>query len=108
MACLSWISPSNRHQLMSTIARRLKPGGLAYLGYNVTAGWASMVPVRSLMRMLTAASPERTDLAVPAMLDYIDRLKQAGAALFPGQPGHRGAPGRTSASRTRATSRTNT
>lgn len=83
---LSWISPSNRHHLMSTIARRLKPGGLSYLGYNVTAGWASMVPVRSLMRMLTAASPERTDLAVPAMLDYIDRLKQAGAAYFQANP----------------------
>jgi SAM-dependent methyltransferase len=83
---LSWISPANRHHLMSTIARRLKPGGLVYLGYNVTTGWSSLVPVRALMRMLTAASPERTDLAVPAMLDYVDRLKQAGALFFQANP----------------------
>jgi SAM-dependent methyltransferase len=83
---LSWISPANRHHLMATIARRLKPGGLVYLSYNVTAGWASMVPIQALMRMLTAASPERTDLAVPAMLDFIDRIRQSGAGFFQANP----------------------
>ena len=83
---LSWISPANRGLLMSVIAGRLKPGGLVYLSYNVTAGWASMVPIQMLMRMLTAASPERTDLAVPAMLDFIDRVKQSGAAFFQANP----------------------
>ncbi len=85
---LSWISPANRRHLMSVIDRRLKPGGLVYLSYNVTTGWASMVPVRALMRMLTAASPERTDLAVPAMLDFMDRLKRLGRGILPGQPLH--------------------
>jgi SAM-dependent methyltransferase len=83
---LSWISPANRGHLMSVIGRRLKPGGLVYLGYNVTTGWASLVPVRALMHMLTASSTERTDLAVPAMLDYIDRLRQAGALYFQAHP----------------------
>ena len=83
---LSWISQVNRSHLISTVSRRLKPGGLVYLSYNVTAGWAAMVPVRALMRMLTAASPERTDLAVPAMLDFMDRLKQSGAAYFEANP----------------------
>ena len=83
---LSWISPANRRHLMSVIGRRLKPGGLVYLSYNVTTGWASMVPVRALMRMLTAASPERTDLAVPAMLDFMDRLKDSGAEFFQANP----------------------
>ena len=83
---LSWISPANRHHLMSVIARRLKPGGLVYLGYNVTTGWTAMVPVQALMRMVAAASPERTDLAVPGVLDFIDRLKQAGALFFQANP----------------------
>jgi SAM-dependent methyltransferase len=83
---LSWISPANRHQLMSVIAGRLKPGGLVYLGYNVTTGWAAMVPVQALMRMVAAASPERTDLAVPNVLDFVDRLKQAGALFFQANP----------------------
>jgi SAM-dependent methyltransferase len=83
---LSWISPANRHHLMSVISRRLKPGGLVYLGYNVTTGWTAMVPVQALMRMVAAASPERTDLAVPGVLDFIDRLKQAGALFFQANP----------------------
>ena len=83
---LSWISPTNRNQLVQVIARHLKPGGLVYLGYNVTTGWASMLPVRTLMHMLTAASPERTDVAVKGVLDAVDRLKQAGALFFQAHP----------------------
>ncbi|HTI81615.1 MAG TPA: class I SAM-dependent methyltransferase [Acetobacteraceae bacterium] len=83
---LSWISPENRRHLIATIARRLKPGGLAYLSYNVTTGWSAMVPVRTMMRMLAVASPERTDLAAPGVLDFVDRLRQAGAAFFPAHP----------------------
>jgi SAM-dependent methyltransferase len=83
---LSWISHDNRRHLMATIARRLRPGGLAYLGYNVTTGWTAMMPVRALMHMLAVASPERTDLAVPGILDFVDRLKQAGALFFQANP----------------------
>src|SRR4051812_30922613 len=83
---LSWISPDNRRHLMATIVRRLRPGGLAYLSYNVTTGWTAMMPVRALMRMQALASPERTDLAVPGVLDFVDRMKQAGALFFQANP----------------------
>src|SRR5262249_33728537 len=83
---LSWISPENRRNLINTIGRRLKPGGVSYLSYNVTTGWTSMVPVRALMRALAQGNPERSDLAVPAVLDFIDRLKQGGAAYFVAHP----------------------
>ncbi|HEX4172114.1 MAG TPA: class I SAM-dependent methyltransferase [Acetobacteraceae bacterium] len=83
---LSWISPENRRHLIGVVGRRLKPGGLAYLSYNVTTGWSAMVPVRRLMRMLTMASPERTDVAAPGVLDFIDRLKAAGALFFQANP----------------------
>jgi SAM-dependent methyltransferase len=83
---LSWISAENRRHLFATIARRLKPGGIAYLGYNTATGWASMVPVRALMRQLVASSPERTDLAVKGVLDTIDRLREAGALYFAANP----------------------
>jgi SAM-dependent methyltransferase len=83
---LSWISPANRSHLFGALAKRLKPGGLAYLSYNVTTGWAGMIPVRALMRMLTVASPERSDIAAPAVLDFVDRLKQAGALFFQANP----------------------
>ncbi len=64
----------------------MKPGGLVYLSYNVTTGWSAMVPVRRLMRMLTMASAERTDIAAPGVLDFIDRLKAAGALFFQANP----------------------
>ena len=83
---LSWISPANRRHLVGAVAKRLKPGGLVYLSYNVTTGWTAMVPVQALMRMLAAASPERTDAAVPGVLDFIDRLKQGGALFFQANP----------------------
>jgi SAM-dependent methyltransferase len=83
---LSWISPENRRLLIGAVAKRLKPGGLVYLSYNVTTGWSSMVPVRALMRMLAVASPERSDAAVPGVLDFVDRMKQAGALYFQAHP----------------------
>ena len=83
---LSWISPANRRHLVGAVAKRLKPGGLVYLSYNVTTGWTAMVPVQALMRMLAVASPERSDAAVPGVLDFIDRVKQGGALFFQANP----------------------
>jgi len=83
---LSWISSANRHHLIDLIGRRLLPGGLAYLGYNAAPGWASMVPVRALMRLLLLGSEERSDLAVPGILDILDRIKEAGARYFQMHP----------------------
>ncbi|MGE4049285.1 MAG: methyltransferase regulatory domain-containing protein, partial [Acetobacteraceae bacterium] len=84
---LSWISPENQKALISVIGQRLRPGGIAYISYNVTTGWAGMVPLRALMRMLTEASPERTDLSVPATLDFLDKMKAAGSLFFNAYPG---------------------
>lgn len=83
---VSWISPANRRCLVGAIAKRLKPGGLVYLSYNVMTGWAAMAPVQALMQMLAVASPERTDAALPRVLDFIDRLKEAGAQFFQANP----------------------
>jgi ubiquinone/menaquinone biosynthesis C-methylase UbiE len=84
---LSWISPANRQHLIDVIGRRLLPGGLAYLSYNTLTGWASMVPVRALMRQLAMATPGRSDQSVPAVLDTLDRVVKGGARYFAGNPG---------------------
>ncbi len=83
---LSWISPQNRQHLIDIIGQRLAPGGLAYLSYNVTTGWAGMVPLRALMYMLSSASPERTDASVAGVLEFIDKMKAAGAGFFNAYP----------------------
>ncbi len=83
---VSWISPDNRRHLIGAVAKRLKPGGLVYLGYNVATGWTSMMPVQTLMRLLAAATPDRSDAAMSGVLDFVDRLKQAGALYFQANP----------------------
>jgi SAM-dependent methyltransferase len=103
---LSWISRENRAALLRVIDQRLRPGGLVYLSYNVPTGWASMVPIRGLMRLLMQSSQERTDQAASGVLDYLDMLKDGNIAylrLIPLSP----ADWLISGSRMHAISRTN-
>jgi SAM-dependent methyltransferase len=83
---LSWISPANQRLLIEVIGQRLRAGGLAYLAYNVTTGWAAMPPVHTLMNLIAEARPERTDLTVPAIFDQLARLKDGGAKYFAANP----------------------
>jgi SAM-dependent methyltransferase len=83
---LSWVSPANQRLLTGLIGQRLRPGGLAYVSYNVSTGWAGMAPLRRLMRMLADASPDRSDQAVPGILAYLDRMKAAGALFMGAHP----------------------
>jgi SAM-dependent methyltransferase len=83
---LSWVSPENQRLLFEVIGQRLRAGGLAYVAYNVTSGWAAMLPVHTLMHLIAQARPERTDLAVPAIFDQLARLKDGGAKYFAANP----------------------
>lgn len=83
---LSWISLENRRHLTSIIGRRLRPGGLAYISYNVATGWAAMPPIRLLMRQLAEVDQRRTDQSVPDIFQTLDRLKTGGAAYFTAHP----------------------
>ena len=40
----SWVSRENQRHILDFFRRRLRPGGLGYLGYNALPGWASMLP----------------------------------------------------------------
>ena len=83
---LSWISLENRRRLFQVIGRWLAAGGLAYLSYNVPPGWTGMRPVRTLMRLLVEASPERTDAAAAGVFETLEKMKAAGAAMFAAHP----------------------
>jgi SAM-dependent methyltransferase len=83
---LSWISLENRRHLTSIMGHRLRPGGLAYISYNVTTGWAAMPPVRLLMRQLAEADLRRTDQSVADIFQTLDKLKAGGAAYFTAHP----------------------
>src|SRR5215469_498773 len=48
----TWIDAEGQDALRRFIDRRLKPGGLVYLGYNAMPGWACDLPFQRLMREL--------------------------------------------------------
>ena len=83
---LSWISRENQDHLFTVIGQRLAPGGIVYMSYNVGTGWTGMRPARVLMRLLTEASPDRTDLAAAGAFAVLDKMRDAGAALFQTHP----------------------
>jgi SAM-dependent methyltransferase len=82
----SWISPENFAHLTRIIGQRLRSGGLAYLSYNVTTGWAAVLPARTLMRTLMRSGHQRPDQAAAAIFNYLDILKDSGALFFAANP----------------------
>jgi trans-aconitate methyltransferase len=52
----TWIATEGQHELRRFIDRRLKPGGLVYLGYNAMPGWACDLAFQRLMRELGVAA----------------------------------------------------
>ena len=79
---LAWISAENRQHVFRIIGRWLKPGGLAYLSYNVPIGWAAMRPVQQFVRQWADTSPEPPEQAVATAFDLIDQLRSGGARFF--------------------------
>lgn len=79
----SWISPANQRSVTEFVRRRLRPGGLVYVSYEVPTGWASMVPLAEAMRLHVEADGRRSDLAFPGAVEAIGRLGDGGARSFP-------------------------
>lgn len=82
----SWVSRENRADFFRIIGQRLRAGGLTYISYNVTVGWASMLPVLTLMRALIRSNSERSDKAASTILEYLGALKNTGAQFFAANP----------------------
>jgi SAM-dependent methyltransferase len=51
----SWVGPKVRRQAVDFLARKVKPGGLVLASYNAQPGWASVAPLRELMRAFVAS-----------------------------------------------------
>lgn len=81
----SWVSEASRQTLLNFVARRLRPGGVLYLGYNTRAGWATLAPIRDLMatHALRLTPPARDALAsVEPALDFVQQVLAAEPALL--------------------------
>jgi SAM-dependent methyltransferase len=73
----SWISDRNRAAIVSFVQRKLRPGGVLYVGYNALPGWAAFVPMRHLLvEYANRAGGEGRDIAdrIDDAVDFLARL----------------------------------
>lgn len=69
---LSWVPPAVRQALLDVCRRHLTPNGLAYVSFNVAAGWQRLQPLRAALLERTAAelpAPERHRQALRVLDD---------------------------------------
>ncbi|MGQ0584977.1 MAG: class I SAM-dependent methyltransferase [Reyranella sp.] len=86
----SWISDGNRDAIVAFIRRRLKPGGVVYMGYNALPGWAAFSPLRHLLvEHANRAGSEGIPIAerIDEALRFSDRLLAANPAFARDNPG---------------------
>jgi len=50
----TWVGPEVRRQAVEFLRRKVKPGGLVLASYNSLPGWASIAPLREMMRAYAA------------------------------------------------------
>ena len=85
----SWVSEHNRSVIVDFLRRKLKPGGIVYMGYNCAAGWSSFVPMRDMMKTFSEAmvpasqgAPER----IAAAVGFAERFLAANPAYAAANP----------------------
>jgi ubiquinone/menaquinone biosynthesis C-methylase UbiE len=83
---LSWIAPGKRKALIDFVSSKLKPGGLAYFGYNSLPGWASIEPLRQLIVASAQALPSDPLEGARQGLGLAKALRDAGARYFERNP----------------------
>jgi SAM-dependent methyltransferase len=85
----SWISDENRRVIVDIARRRLAVGGLLYVSYNTTPGWAPAIPLRHLMTLhLELATGEATGLGsrIDQAVDFAERVVASNAQYFRANP----------------------
>jgi SAM-dependent methyltransferase len=71
----SWVPPAVQQALLDACRRHLSPAGVAYISFNVAAGWETLQPLRRALIERTTAdlpAPERHRQAL-AVLDELGR-----------------------------------
>jgi SAM-dependent methyltransferase len=74
----TWIDAETQCALRRFIDRRLKPGGLVYLGYNAMPGWARDLPFQRLVRELGLCFEGDNAARVAATVGIIRALAASG------------------------------
>jgi SAM-dependent methyltransferase len=68
----SWVPPAVQQALLEVCRRHLSPQGVAYVSFNVSAGWEKLQPLRTALTARTSAdlaAPERFQQALRVLDD---------------------------------------
>jgi hypothetical protein len=81
----SWISDENRRVIVDLIPRKLRVGGIVYIGYNCFPGWAPTLPLRHLMKLHADLGTEATGMVakLDRALAFTQQVIDSGALYFP-------------------------
>jgi len=86
----SWVSDENRKVIVDFLRRKLKVGGVLYVGYNSLPGWAAMVPIRDLFvehADVMGAPGEGRVARIDAALTFTEKLLAVNPAFARANPG---------------------
>ena len=83
---LSWIAPQKRKALAAFASSKLRPGGLAYFGYNALPGWAAVEPLRQLIVARAESLPGDPISGARIGLELAKALRASGARYFERNP----------------------
>ncbi|HIJ89312.1 MAG: methyltransferase regulatory domain-containing protein [Desulfobulbaceae bacterium] len=85
----TWISDTNRTQIVDVLQRHLTVGGAAYLSYNTLPGWGSALSLRHMMCLHAEVAGTQAD-GVSGQIDnaiaYVQKLVQTDALYFRTHP----------------------
>ncbi len=70
----SWVSADVQAAILEFLKRRVKPGGLVYVTYNLMTQWATLLPLQGILKELTSSSPVGPDLAIRDAFGIVERL----------------------------------
>lgn len=85
----SWVSDENRRHIVDIIRRKLAVGGVVYLSYNCSQGWANSVPLRQLMFLhsrLATGKAEGIVAQINSAMGFTEKLIASGAQHFKNNP----------------------
>jgi len=78
----TWVSTTQRAHLIAFIRDHLAPGGLVYIAYNALAGWAAMLPVQKLLRLMLEIDHGTGDEVVTRGMAFMKELIAGEAEFF--------------------------
>jgi hypothetical protein len=83
---LSWVGETAQDAIVEILRQRVQPDGIVYASYNCMPGWAPLLPIRQFMLQVKRRHATSSDRQVAIALDLLNKLNDAHAHYFAGNP----------------------